>query len=190
MELVFILLVCAAVFGICYLVDKAFTKLFRSKAQHMSGLSVRLNKRYGIAGVLLLVLGLMAIFNGIPDTTVLWAGGTVILVTGIGLIVYYLTFGIFYDDDSFIVNSFGKKSRTYQYNQIKSQRLYVITGGNLLVELHMTDGSAVQVYSQMQGTKAFMDKAFLGWVRQNNIDIRNTHCEPDEYRWFPSEEDE
>ena len=190
MELLAFLIIAAIVFGLCFLVDKGFTKLFRSKVQHMSGLSVRLNKRYGTAGVLLLVLGLMAIFAGIPDSTVLWVGGLVILVTGIGLIVYYMTFGIFYDDDSFLVASFGKKSRTYQYGQIKTQQLYVVTGGNMLVELHMTDGSAVQVYSQMVGTKEFMNKAFLGWVRQNNVDIREADCDPDEYRWFPSEEEQ
>lgn len=189
MELLFVLLVVAVVFGLCWLVDKAFTKLFRSKVQHVSGLSVRLNKRYGTAGVLLFVLGIMAIFAGIPDNTVLWAGGALILITGVGLVVYYLSFGIFYDEDSFLITGFGKKGRTYQYNQIKTQQLYEITGGNLLVELHMSDGSAVQIYSQMVGTKAFMDKAFLGWVRQNNIDIRETDCDPDEYRWFPSEEE-
>ena len=48
-----ILLVAAIIFGICYLVDKAFSKLFRSKAQHRSGKAVRANKRYGVFGVVL-----------------------------------------------------------------------------------------------------------------------------------------
>ncbi len=190
MEYLLIALLLAAVFGLCWLVDKGFAKLFRSKSQHSSGMSVRLNKHYATGGIFLLVLGVMAIINGVPDTTLLWVGGLLLLVTGIGLTVYYMTFGIFYDEDSFLITSFGKKSRTYQYGQIKTQKLYVVTGGNLLVELHMSDGTAVQIYSQMNGTKKFMDKAFLGWVRQNNIDIRETNCEPDEYRWFPSEEEE
>ena len=42
------LLIAGIIFGLCYLVDKAFAKLFRSKAQHRSGLAVRANKRYGI----------------------------------------------------------------------------------------------------------------------------------------------
>ena len=54
-------LVAAVIFGICFLVDKAFTKLFRSKAQHRSGMAVRANKRYGLFGVILTVLGIMAI---------------------------------------------------------------------------------------------------------------------------------
>ena len=43
-----ILLIAAAVFGLCFAVDKAFSKLFRSKAQHRSGMAVRANKRYGL----------------------------------------------------------------------------------------------------------------------------------------------
>ena len=58
LTLILILLVAAAVFGVCFLVDKAFAKLFRSKAQHRSGKAVRANKRYGLFGVILLVLGI------------------------------------------------------------------------------------------------------------------------------------
>ena len=47
------IVVAAAVFGLCYLLDKGFQKAFRNKSQHRSGLSVRLNKMYSIAGVLL-----------------------------------------------------------------------------------------------------------------------------------------
>ena len=50
------ILVAAVIFGICYLVDKTFSKLFRSKAQHRSGKAVRASKRYGIFGVVLTVL--------------------------------------------------------------------------------------------------------------------------------------
>ena len=43
MEYLAVILIAAAVFGMCYLIDKGFVKLFRSKTQHGSGLSVRLN---------------------------------------------------------------------------------------------------------------------------------------------------
>ena len=39
-----VLLVAAVVFGICFLADKGFTKIFRGQVQHRSGLSVRPNK--------------------------------------------------------------------------------------------------------------------------------------------------
>ena len=71
MEIIPIVLVAAAVFGVCYLVDKAFTKKFRSQAQHMSGMAVRANKRYGVFGVVLTILGILAICVGITDGPVL-----------------------------------------------------------------------------------------------------------------------
>ena len=37
-------IVIALVFLICFLLDKGFTKLFRSKPQHRSGLSVQIGK--------------------------------------------------------------------------------------------------------------------------------------------------
>lgn len=191
MELIAILLVAAAVFGICFLVDKGFTKLFRSQAQHYSGLSVRLNKKFGAFGLVLFVLGIAAVFTGLGDSWVLIAGGAVLLAVGVGLVVYYMTYGIFYDDDSFIYTTFGKKSVTYRYNQIRGQQLYVVQGGSIIVELHMTDGSAVQVQLQMQGADAFLDTAFLGWVRQKNLDARSgfEFHDPENSCWFPKVEE-
>lgn len=188
MEFLVLLILVALVFGLCYLVDKGFQKAFRGKAQHQSGRAVRLSKRYGTGGILLFVLGLLAVFSGVGGSTVLVIGGGVILLTGVGLVIYYMTFGIYYDDDSFLVSGFAKKDHAYRYGQIKGQQLYEITGGNLLVELHMDDGSAVQLYSQMTGAKAFLDTAFLGWVRQNGIDVRTLDCDPEAYKWFPSGE--
>ena len=97
MQIIPILLVAAAVFGLCYLVDKTYAKKFRSKAQHMSGMAVRANKMYGIFGVVLSVIGLMAIVVGITDGLLLLLGGIVVLAMGAGLAAHYLTFGIFYD---------------------------------------------------------------------------------------------
>lgn len=191
MEYIFIALVMAAVFGLCWLVDKGFTKLFRSQAQHMSGLSVRLSKRYGSVGLILFVLGLAAVFTGIPGNALLWIGGIVVMALGIGLVVYYMSTGIYYDDDSFIYTTFGKKNVTYSYRDIVHQQLYVVQGGSTIVELHMRDGSAVQVLSTMTGYTEFLDRAFLGWVRLNNIDIREgaDFHDPANSCWFPSAEE-
>ena len=103
-----------------------------------------------------------------------------------------MTFGIFYDGDSFVYTTFGKKSKVYQYNQIRCQQLYMVQGGNIVVELHMTDGSTVQVQLQLQGAETFLNTAFLGWVRQKNLDVRDGCCDfhdPDNSCWFPSAED-
>ena len=59
--------VAAAVFGICFLVDKGFTKLFRNQSQHHTGKAVRLSKRYGSIGLILAVFGIGVLFAGLPD---------------------------------------------------------------------------------------------------------------------------
>lgn len=192
MEIIPIALVAAATFGVCFLIDKGFARIFRSKAQHFSGRSIRLSKKYGAFGLILFMLGLAAVFAGLGDGWVLIAGGAVVMVLGICLAVYYLTFGIFYDDDGFVYTSFGRRSVTYRYDQILHQQLYVVQGGNVLVELHMADGRAVQVQLQLQGAEDFLNTAFLGWVRQKNLDVRDGSCDfhdPEKSCWFPSAEE-
>lgn len=183
------ILVAAAVFGLCYLLDRGFQKAFRNKIQHRSGLSVRLNKAYSIAGVLLSVLGILAIMSGIADGSILLYGGILILIVGIGLCVYHLSFGIFYDEDAFVYTSFGKKEITYHYSDILMQKLYVITGGSLVVELHMADGKAVSIQTTMNGAYPFLDAAFAAWCRQKGIDPEScTFHDPENHLWFPQEE--
>ena len=188
MQIFAILIIAAVIFGICYLFDKGFQKTFRNKPQHKSGLSVRPNKRYATFGLILIILGLAAIFSS-AESIVLLVGGIVILVMAMGLIVYYMTFGVFYDEDSFLFTSFGKKSMEYRYQDIKSQQLYVIQGGNVVIELHMADGNAVSLQSPMVGVYAFLDTAFAGWCRQKGINSDDCgFYDPANSCWFPTEE--
>ena len=185
-----ILFAAAVIFGICYLVDKTFSKLFRSKAQHRSGKAVRANKRYGVFGVVLTVLGIMAVCIGITDGPVLIWGGIVVLLMGICLAVYYLSFGIFYDGESLLLQRFGKKDLTYHYKDIVGQKLYLIQGGNIVVELHMKDGSAVSVQSAFDGVYPFLDTAFAGWCLQTGRDPQSCDFhDPSQSLWFPTVED-
>ena len=185
-----LLLVAAAIFGICYLVDKGFSKLFRSKAQHRSGMAVRANKRYGVFGVILTVLGIMAVCVGITDGPVLIWGGIIVLLMGIALAVYYLSFGIFYDGESLLLQRFGKKDVTHCYKDIVGQKLYLIQGGNIVVELHMADGSAVSVQSSFDGVYPFLDTAFAGWCLQTGRDPQSCDFhDPSQSLWFPAVEE-
>ena len=187
MELFLTLLVAAAVFGVCYAVDRLFTKSFRSRAQHRSGLAVRASKRYGIFGVGLSVLGVMAICGGIPEDFALMVGGALVLLMGLGLAVYYLSFGIFYDGESLLYCRFGKKSVTYLYRQIVGQKLYQIQGGTVVIELHMEDGSALSLQSTMDGVYPFLDTAFAGWCLQLGRDPQScTFHDPANSLWFPA----
>lgn len=190
MQFLAILLVAAAIFGLCYLVDKGFAKLFRSKAQHMSGLAVRASKRYGLFGVIFSVLGILAILNGLGDGSVLLWGGMVVLILGVCLCVYYLSFGIFYDGETLLYCRFGKKDQVYAFGDIVGQKLYVIQGGSTLVELHMKDGKAISILSTMDGAYSFLDTAFAAWCMQTGRDPQS--CEfhdPRKSLWFPTVED-
>ena len=190
MEFVLILLVAAAIFGICYLIDKGFARAFRSKAQHRSGLAVRANKRYGIFGVCLSVLGILGICVGITDGMGMLIAGILVLLMGAGLAIHYLSFGIFYDGESFLYSSFGKKSVTHYYKDIKQQKLYLIQGGSIVIELHMADGSAVSLQSSMDGIYPFLDTAFAGWCLQTGRDPQSCDFhDPSKHWWFPHEED-
>jgi len=190
MSPVVIILTAAAVFGVCHLVDKAFTKLFRSKAQHRSGLAVRVNKRYGVFGVGLTVIGILAICLGVTSGLALMLGGIVVLAMGICLAVYYLTHGIFYDGESFLVASFRKQDRVYQYEEIQEQKLYLVQGGSVIIELYLLDGTSVSLQSSMDGIYLFLDTAFAGWCIQKGIDPQSCDFhDPSKSWWFPHEEE-
>lgn len=190
MDFLTVALVIGGTFGLCFLVDKGFTKVFRGKPQHSTGQAVRLSKRYGTIGIILVVLGIAAILSGLSNTWVLVAGGIVLILLGAALVVYYMTFGVFYDDESFILTTFGRKSVTYRFSQIKAQQLYAAYG-NLLIELHLTDGRSVQLQAGMEGVYPFLDKAFAAWLRQTGR--REEDCpfhDPQNSCWFPKVEDQ
>ena len=190
MNMITILLVAAATFGVCWLFDKGYTNTFRNKIQHRTGLAVRLSKRYAVFGLLLTVLGIAAIFTGLGSGKALLYGGIFVLLRGVGLVVYYLTFGVFYDDDTFLLTTFGKKSVTYRFADISSQQLYVVQGGNVIVELHLADGNAVGIQSVMEGAYPFLDHAFAAWCRQTGRKAEDCPFhDPANHLWFPNVEE-
>lgn len=183
------MLVCAgAVFALCFFIDKGFAKLFRSKAQHMSGLAVRANKRYGVFGVVLTALGVAGICMG-SDKVLLFAGGFVAIL-GICLGIYYLSFGVFYDGETFLVSRFAKASREYRFGDIQGQKLYLVQGGNIIVELHMADQTVVSLQSTMDGVYPFLDTAFAAWCIQNGREPQSCDFhDPSQSLWFPTVEE-
>ena len=190
MQFIPALIVAVLTFGICFLFDKGYTNTFRNKIQHHTGLAVRVNKRYAVFGLILAILGILAIFTGISDGMVLLSGGIIVLLMGAALITYYLTFGVFYDDDSFILTTFGKKSVTYRFADIRMQQLYVVQGGNIVIELHLSDGRALSLQSGMEGTYPFLDHAFTAWCRQTGRDPENCPFhDPANSLWFTTEVD-
>lgn len=190
MSPVTMIIVGALTFGLCFLFDRGYTKLFRSKSQHLSGLQVRPSKRYGSFGLILCVLGITAIFTGLSAGQALLIGGIAVLLIGCTLTGYYMSYGIYYDDDSFILSSFGKSSRTYRFCEIRGQKLYLIQGGSIVVELHMADSGTVSVQTSMEGAYSFLDHAFFRWCCQTGKKPEDCPFhDPANSLWFPSEED-
>ena len=181
-----LILVIAVVFGLCFLVDKGFTKIFRGKVQHQSGKSVRLNKRYCSIGIVMFAFGLAAVFIGMNNEEWVLAGGAGLLVLGgIALVTYYMSFGIYYDEDSFIFSQFGKGSVTRYFKDIRSQQLY-LAAGNVVVELHMRDGSHFQLHTGMTGMYPFMDQAFQMWLEANQKKLEDCDWyDVENSCWFP-----
>lgn len=191
MQAIVILLIAALVFAVCWGVDKLFVRLFRSKAQHRSGLAVRSSKRYGLFGVIFTILGILGIFSGINGEKVLLYAGIVVMLMGIALAVHYLSFGIFYDGESFLISRFGRKDREHRYDEIVSQKLYVITGGSTVIELTLKDGSTVSLQSTMDGVYPFMDTAFAGWCLETGRRMEDCDFyDPAKSWWFPHETEE
>ena len=189
MEYLGLLLIVALMFGVCFLADKGFTKLFRNKTQHRSGKAVRLNKRYAAIGIVIFALGVAAIFVGLKDPWVLIAAGTIMAILGVGLVVYYMTFGIYYDEDTFLVESFGKPNATYRFENITNQQLYAATG-QLIVELTLDDGRVIQLQTGMDGMYPFMDHASKAWMGQKGLTVEDCpHYDPENSCWFPVQED-
>ncbi len=190
MEYIFVFLVLAAVFGCCFLVDKGFTALFRSKSQHRSGKAVRQIKRYGSFGLIIAILGLCCIFAAISNTKLLYLAGGILILVGTSMIVYYMTFGIYYDEETFLVERFGKKRTVYRYGQIRSQQLYN-AGGVLVVELYLSDGQTLQLQSRMEGFLEFMDTAYDRWLEQTGRDPEScTFHDRENCCWFPNAQEE
>jgi len=117
------------------------------------------------------------------------AAGVLLLTVGGALIVYYMTFGVYYDRESFLLTSFGRRNTNYRYGQIKGQQLY-LSGGRTIIELHMDDGRTVQLQSGMTGVYPFLDTAFAGWCTQKNIPKESCGFhDPDNSCWFPAMEE-
>ncbi len=185
-----IAIIAALVFLICFLVDKGFSKLFRSQSQHHSGTAVRLNKRYGSVGLVMTALGVGVLFAGLPSNWLFIGSSVLIMALGVGLVVYYMTFGVFYDQESFILTTFGRRSTTYRYDEIRGQQLYITTGNHTVIEIILKDGRTFHLQSAMPGVYDFMDTAFSAWLTSTGKAINECDFyDPKNSCWFPTVED-
>ena len=75
---------------------------------------------------------------------------------------------------------------------LKYYGLYVLKSYEITHrQLHYGVTLSAEVQLALQGAEDFLNTAFLGWVRQKNIDIRE-NCDfhdPENSCWFPAEEE-
>lgn len=189
MKYLWVVILALLTFGACFGLDKLFSKVFRASRQHRGGLKVTLRKRVAVFGLLMLLLGLVCLLFYWGSPTVVFWSGWILLFMGICMLVYYLSFGVYYDEEGFVYSRFGKKSKLYTYDQILTQQLYN-SQGSVLVELQLSDGSTVPVQDSMEGGFAFLDYAFARWLAAKGLTGEDCPFhKPEKCCWFAPQQE-
>lgn len=188
MKYLLLLLLCAAVFLVCFLIDKLFGLLFPKSKTEKSGNVVRLPRRNAVAGILLIFVPLVVLLFLIPEggDTLMRVGCTIAIVFGAILLVSYFSFAIYFDDEGFVYKDLRRKKTAYHYSQIRGQRS-VLTRSGVNSILFVADDE-INVYSTMQNLNAFLNKAFYKWCEVKGIDPAGVENNPRMFTWFPDPE--
>lgn len=185
MKYLLLLILCAFVFLICFLVDLLLKKLFPKDDIEKGKQVVRLPRRGAIFGVILVFAALVVFVRFLPEKwdTLLFLGGVVALLLGVILLVNYCSFSIYYDDESFVYRNLRHKKTRYHFSQIRGQRS-LLTRSGVNTELFVADES-LQLYSAMQGLDGFLNKAFFKWCSVRGIDPDSVENNPRMLTYFP-----
>ena len=109
MKLLFVVLICAFVFLVCFLIDTLFKLIFPKSKLEKSKQVVRPPRRSAVIGVILTFAGVaMLVKNlaGTPDTLFL-IGSAVAVIFGVLLLCTYFSVVIYYDDEGFLYKAWG-----------------------------------------------------------------------------------
>ena len=131
MKLLFVVLICAFVFLVCFLIDTLFKLIFPKSKLEKSKQVVRPPRRSAVIGVILTFAGVaMLVKNlaGTPDTLFL-IGSAVAVIFGVLLLCTYFSVVIYYDDEGFLYKAWGHGKKEFRYSQIKGQRSLLTRGG-------------------------------------------------------------
>ena len=178
----FVVIVCAVVFALCFLVDGLAKKL-RGKAR-ADERAVRMPKRSVSIGMLLIVFALCAVLFWVPQE-VLWlrVGCFVVAAMGVVLIVQYLSFSVRYDEGGFTVAQFARPKRTFRYADIRAQRSLMTRSG--IHATLLTQDDSVSLTSAMEGADVFLRFAFGKWCAEKGIDPESIENNPQMMTYFP-----
>ena len=173
MKLLFVVLICAFVFLVCFLIDTLFKLIFPKSKLEKSKQVVRPPRRSAVIGVILTFAGVaMLVKNlaGTPDTLFL-IGSAVAVIFGVLLLCTYFSVVIYYDDEGFLYKAWGHGKKEFRYSQIKGQRSLLTRGG--VNTILFVGNEEINLYSAMQNLNAFLSKAFFKWCAVKGIDPSN-----------------
>jgi len=180
--ILYILLI-AVILGIIALIDRLLKKLFPSPKTGSAN-TVRQPRYAPIVGLLFALLGLICLlWVPIGTETLLWIGGLIAFLIGAYVLVSFLRFGIFYDDDGFTYRTLTRAAKTYHYADITGQRSFVAKSG-LNTTLYV-DGDEIPLNGSMQGVTDFLRKAFYVWCRERGLDPDAMQTDPATLTYFP-----
>ena len=170
----------AAIFGICFLIDRLCRRLFPKDGRK----AVTMPRRTAVFGILLTALGFAALFLFWSQLTVFFRiAAALVLGLGIFLLVQYFSFSIRYDSQGFTFRTLGKRPLTAQYGDILGQTS-LLTRSGVNSSLHLKDGE-VPIFSAQVGAKEFLKTAFAAWCELKEIDPDTVENNPDYLVYFP-----
>ena len=128
---VFVLIVCAVVFLVCFLIDSLLKLLFPKSRLEKSKQVVRPPRRSAVIGVILTFAGAAMLVKLLPEKGDLLfiLGSIVAVIFGVILLCTYFSFVIYYDDEGFLYKAWGHGKQEFRYSQIRGQRSLLTRGG-------------------------------------------------------------
>ena len=189
MKLLFVVLICAFVFLVCFLIDTLFKLIFPKSKLEKSKQVVRPPRRSAVFGVVLLFLGVAVLvqFVSKKDDTLLLLGSIAAIIFGIILLCTYFSVSIYYDDEGFLYKAWGHGKKEFRYSQIKGQRSLLTRGG--VNTILFVGNEEINLYSAMQNLNAFLSKAFFKWCAAKGIDPDTIENNPRMATYFPDPDD-
>ncbi len=173
----------AAVFGLCFLIDRLISRLTRKTE---STRSVRQPTRAAGIGIVLLVGGI-ALLLFLKEKLGL-IGGIVLVALGAVLIASYFFFRLDYDSEGFTCKTLRGTTR-YSFNQIRAEQALSTRSG--IAVMLFVGGDTVELSEAMQGVRDFLSFAYYARCRQMGIDPEDAPPPaPEDLLWFPPPEDE
>ena len=185
----FVLIVCAAVFLVCFLIDTLFKLIFPKSRLEKSKQVVRPPRRSAVIGVILTFAGAAMLVKLLPEKSdVLFLIGSIVAVIfGVILLCTYFSIAIYYDDEGFLYKAWGHGKKEFRYSQIKGQRS-LLTRGGVNTILFVGD-EEINLYSAMQNLNVFLSKAFFKWCAAKGIDPDTVENNPRMATYFPDPDD-